>query len=378
MVLIAGRFPGAIPPGEACQTGLFFLHYKVSANSLFSDQDFSMQPSIIAVVLAAGKGTRMKSAVAKVLHQVFFRPMIHHVLDAVRNTGVTRCAVIVGHQRQEVEQILLPYAVTTVVQDRQLGTGHAVLCAEQACADHGEVLILCGDTPLIRAETLQEMIRAHHEQQAVLTLMTTLVDEPFGYGRILNDPQGRILGIVEEKDATDEQRQIREINAGIYLVKRSFLFEALRQVGTNNAQGEVYLTDIVALANQQRLRVHTFIHPLAIDVLGVNSRVELAQAQATLQQRRNRELMLGGVTLESPETILVAADCCIGADTRLQANVRLSEGTIVGNGCLIESGSVLKQCRLGDHVIIGANSVLTNYRLDDGNRVAPLSFLDRG
>jgi bifunctional UDP-N-acetylglucosamine pyrophosphorylase/glucosamine-1-phosphate N-acetyltransferase len=303
--------------------------------------------------------------------------MIHHVLDTVRNTGIAQCAVIVGHQRQEVEQALNPYAVTTVVQEQQLGTGHAVLCAEEACADNDEVLILCGDTPLIRAETLHEMIDAHHREQAVLTLMTTLVDEPFGYGRILNDQQGRILAIVEEKDATNEQRHIKKINAGIYLVNRSFLFEALRQVGTNNAQGEVYLTDIVALANQQKLRVQTFIHPQAIDVLGVNSRVELAQAQATLQQRRNRDLMLSGVTLESPETTLVSADCTIGPDSHLQANVRLSEGTILGSGCLVENGVVLKNCRLGDHSIIGANSVLSNCRLADDSRLAPLTFLEQ-
>lgn len=334
-----------------------------------------MHPSIIAVVLAAGKGTRMKSAVAKVLHQVFFRPMIHHVLDTVHNTGIAQCAVIVGHQREAVEQALAPYAVTTVVQEQQLGTGHAVLCAEAACGSHDEVLILCGDTPLIRAETLEEMIDAHRREQAALTLMTTLVDEPFGYGRILHDQQGRIQAIVEEKDATSEQRQIREINAGIYLVNRAFLFAALRQVGTDNAQGEVYLTDIVALANGQGQRVHTFLHPQAIDVLGVNSRVELAQAQSTLQQRRNRELMLAGVTLESPETILVAADCLIGADSHLQPNVRLSGGTCLGSGCLIASGAVLHHCRLGDRVTVGAGAVLEHCSLGDDCKVQPLSFL---
>ncbi|MDD2464180.1 MAG: NTP transferase domain-containing protein [Desulfobulbus sp.] len=334
-----------------------------------------MHPSIIAVVLAAGKGTRMKSNVAKVLHRVFFRPMIHHVLDTVKNTGIKQCAVIVGHQREEVEKALAPYAVTTVVQEQQLGTGHAVLCAETGCASNDEVLILCGDTPLIRPETLQQMINAHNQEQAILTLMTTLVDEPFGYGRILHNQQGRIQAIVEEKDATDEQRQIKEINAGIYLVNRPFLFAALRQVGTNNAQGEVYLTDIVAMANRQGLKVHTFVHPQAIDVLGVNSRIELAQAQTTLQQRRNRELMLAGVTLESPETILVSADCTIGPDTHLQPNVRLSEATILGSGCLIESGVILKNCRLGERVCIGANSVLENCSVDEGNTVAPLTVL---
>lgn len=336
-----------------------------------------MQPSIIAVVLAAGKGTRMKSTVAKVLHPIFFRPMIHHVLDTVRGCGIDQCAVIVGHQRDAVERVLAPYGVDIVVQDQQLGTGHAVLCAESACAENEDILILCGDTPLVRPETLQNLINAHRREQAALTLMTTLVDNPFGYGRILHDERGRIQAVVEEKDATEAQRQIREINAGIYLVNRRFLFAALRQVGTSNAQGEVYLTDIVALARGQGLHVQAVVHPRAIDVLGVNSRVELAQAQAALQQRRNRELMLDGVTLESPETILVSADCCIGADTHLQANVRLCEGTVLGSGCLIESGVVLKGCRLGDRVNIGANSVLTHCRLTADSTVAPLTFLDQ-
>lgn len=336
-----------------------------------------MQPSIIAVVLAAGKGTRMKSTVAKVLHQVFFRPMIHHVLDVVRHTGIDQCAVIIGHQRQAVEQALAPYAVNLVLQEQQLGTGHAVLCAEDACAGHDEVLILCGDTPLIRAETLHEMIASHHREQASLTLMTTLVEEPFGYGRILKDDRGIIQAIVEEKDASSEQRRIKEINAGIYLVNRPFLFDALRRVGTNNAQGEVYLTDIVALANAQGLPVHTFLHPQAIDVLGVNSRVELAQAQTILQQRRNRELMLAGVTLESPETILVAADCTIGPDSHLQPGVRLSGGTCLGSGCLIESGAVLHHCRLGDRVRVGAGAVLEHCTFGADSTVQPLSYLNQ-
>lgn len=333
-----------------------------------------MPPSIIAVILAAGKGTRMKSALTKVLHPVFFRPMIHHVMDAVRGTGIEQCAVIIGHQRAEVAQALTAYQPTLVVQEEQLGTGHAVLCAEEACIDHDAVLILCGDTPLLGAATLQKMISAHHSLQADLTLMTTRVDNPFGYGRILKDERGNVQAIVEEKDATSEQRQIQEINAGVYLVQRDFLFSALRQVGTDNAQKEVYLTDIVARAQQQKRRIHTFTHEQAIDVLGVNSRIELAQAQTILQQRRNQALMLAGVTLESPETIAVSADCTIGPDSHLQGNVRLYDGTVLGSGCLIESGCVLKRCHLGSRVIVGANSVLDNCRLDDNSCVEPLTL----
>ena len=332
-----------------------------------------MPRSIAGIVLAAGKGTRMKSERAKVLHEVFFRPMVHHVLDAAIGASVDRCAVIVGHQREAVCAALAGFNVTPVVQEEQLGTGHAVLCAEQACAGADLVLILCGDTPLIRAETLQAMLDTHCRQQSTLTLMTTVVEEPFGYGRILADAQGMVQAIVEEKDATGEQRAIREINAGIYLADRDFLFTALRQVGTDNSQGEVYLTDIVAIANRQGARVEKWCHPQAIDVLGVNSRVELAQAHATLQQRHNRTLMLTGVTFEAPATTLVGPDCPIGGDTVLHGGVRIEGGTVIGRDCRIEANCVLRGCRLGDGVTVGANSVLHGGDFPAGTIVHPLT-----
>jgi bifunctional UDP-N-acetylglucosamine pyrophosphorylase / glucosamine-1-phosphate N-acetyltransferase len=202
-----------------------------------------MNPSSVsAVVLAAGKGTRMKSAKAKVLHELFFKPMLHHVLDAVVAAGIEQIAVIVGHQRKEVLASLHGYRIVPVVQEEQLGTGHAVFCAEAACAQAGLVMILCGDTPLIRPETLQAMLRQHQEREAALTLMTTELDQPFGYGRIISDASGHVLRIVEEKDADEAERAVCEINAGIYLAAKEFLFAALRQVGRSNSQGEVYLT----------------------------------------------------------------------------------------------------------------------------------------
>ena len=332
-----------------------------------------MNPTITAVVLAAGMGTRMKSKLAKVLHEVFFRPMIHHVLDAVREAEITDCAVIVGHQRQDVLNTLTDYSIMPVIQEQQLGTGHAVLCAETACGQADLVMILCGDTPLIQAGTLRAMIAAHQQQHAPLTLMTTLLDQPFGYGRILGDERGMVQAIVEEKDASKEQRCIQEINAGIYLVERPFLFTALRQIGTNNSQGEVYLTDIVAIANRQGLAVHKFVHPRAIDVLGVNSRIELAQAHATLQLRHNRGLMLSGVTLYGPESTLIAADCAIGQDSVLHGPVRISGGTTIGQSCCIHSGCILHACQLGDGVTVGANAVLEYCSIPEGSTIAPLT-----
>ncbi|MGX9727082.1 MAG: bifunctional UDP-N-acetylglucosamine diphosphorylase/glucosamine-1-phosphate N-acetyltransferase GlmU [Candidatus Electronema sp. VV] len=310
-----------------------------------------------AVILAAGKGTRMKSAKAKVLHELFFKPMLHHVLDAVAAAGIARQAVIVGHQREAVLASLAPYRISPVVQEEQLGTGHAVLCAETACADADLVMILCGDTPLIRPETLQVFLRQHQERGADLTLMTTELDNPFGYGRIISGADGQVLRIVEEKDANADERALREINAGIYLADCGFLFKALRQVGRNNSQGEVYLTDIVGIAVREGRRVEKFVHRPAIDVLGVNSRVELAQAHAELQLRRCRELMLAGVTIYSPETVLISPKSVIGQDAVIHAGVHL-----VG------------PCQIGAGAVIGAHSVLHGCAVAAGEEVPPLTW----
>jgi bifunctional UDP-N-acetylglucosamine pyrophosphorylase/glucosamine-1-phosphate N-acetyltransferase len=314
-------------------------------------------PAVTAVILAAGKGTRMKSAKAKVLHELFFQPMLHHVLDAVAAAGIEQTAVIVGHQREEVLASLRDRRITPVIQEEQLGTGHAVLCAEAACAAAGLIMILCGDTPLIRPETLQAMLGQHQRKGAVLTLMTTELEHPFGYGRIISDSSGHVTRIVEQKDANEAQQAIQEINAGIYLAEKSFLFSALRQVGCDNSQGEVYLTDIVGIAVREGRHVEKFVHSPAVDVLGVNSRVELAQAHAELQLRRNRQLMLAGVTIYSPETVLVSPESSIGQDVIIHAGAQIS------GRCVIEAGAV-----------IGAHCVLHNCVVAAGEHVPPLTW----
>lgn len=334
-------------------------------------------PNISAVILAAGKGSRMKSDQAKVLHELFFKPMLHHVLDTVAATVIDHLAVIIGHQREKVltslQEAPSPYAFTPVVQKEQLGTGHAVLCAESACASSDLVMILCGDTPLIRPETLQAMIDRHQEGQAVLTLMTTVLNDPFGYGRIIPDEKGGVLAVVEQKDASEKQRALQEINAGIYLVERNFLFSALQQVGTDNSQGEVYLTDIVSIARRQGGRVEKFVHTPAIDVLGVNSRVELAQAHQELQMRHNREVMLNGVTMYGPEYILLSPDCRIGRDAVLHSGVHITGNSEIGNKVRIAPGAVLHNCQVGDRALIGANAVLSNCTVRQGERIVPLT-----
>jgi bifunctional UDP-N-acetylglucosamine pyrophosphorylase/glucosamine-1-phosphate N-acetyltransferase len=326
---------------------------------------------ITAIILAAGKGTRMKSARAKVLHEVFFRPMIHHVMDVVQAAQVDAAAVVIGHQHNRVLEVLGKYTITPIIQEEQLGTGHAVLCAEQACAEADTVLILCGDTPLIRTETIDAMINHHRQMNSVLTLMTTLVSDPFGYGRIITNDNEQVTSIVEEKDADDNQRLIKEINAGIYLVDREFLFKTLGMVGTANSQGEVYLTDIVSLANNDGYTVNRFPHTDPIDVLGVNSRVELAQAHAELQRRRNNDLMLSGVTMYGPETIYIAQGIEVGQDTVIHPGVQIIGNSSVGIGCLIEPGVFLKNTKVSNNATIGAWSTLQDWTVQPSEFIFP-------
>ena len=329
---------------------------------------------ITAIILAAGKGTRMKSERAKVLHELFFKPMLHHVLDTVTVADIEQIAVITGHQGEEVLASLDEYSFTPVIQEEQLGTGHAVLCAQEACAASDLIMILCGDTPLIRPQTLQAMITQHRENRDSLTLMTTHLANPFGYGRIISDRDGQILEIVEEKDADPEQRKINEINGGIYLVDRKFLFQALDQVGTDNSQGEVYLTDIVKIAKKDSHSVQTYLHSPAIDILGVNSRVELALAHAELQMRHNREIMLSGVTMYGPETILLSPQSSIDRDSTIEANVQITGSSKIGTNVRVCSGAVIHNCRIGNQAIIGANAVLRNTVIGAETTVAPLTF----
>ena len=331
-----------------------------------------MEQSVSCVVLAAGKGTRMKSDKAKVLHEVFFAPMLHHVLAAVNSPRIDRTIAIVGHQKERVADTLKNFQVSLVVQEEQLGTGHAVLCARDLLADSaGTVLILCGDTPLIRAETIEKMLAQHSGTNATLTVMTTRLADPTNYGRIVCDVQGNVLQIVEEKDATSAQRKIDEINAGIYCAESAFLFEALQQVGSDNSQGEVYLTDIVELANRAGHRVHRFAGVDAEEVLGVNSRVELAAAHQSLQRRHNEELMLSGVTIISPETVSIEKGVTIGPDTCIGPNAVISGTTNIGNGCRIEANVVIRSSILGDKVTVGPFSFLENCRMDDNEQLAP-------
>jgi bifunctional UDP-N-acetylglucosamine pyrophosphorylase/glucosamine-1-phosphate N-acetyltransferase len=334
--------------------------------------------NITALVLAAGLGTRMKSTRAKVLHEVLFKPMLLHVLDTIRSLGLDHTYVIVGHQREKVAELVAPYEATCITQDEQLGTGHAVLCAEDSLGGaSGTVLILSGDVPLVRAESLRAMLTAHTETMPALTLMTATLDNPANYGRIRRDSEGCLLEIVEEKDADATEKAIQEINAGIYCVDTSFLFKALRKVGTDNKQGEVYLTDIVKIGIALGLQIETFSGAGGAELLGINSRSELAAANRYLQHRKNSELMTGGVSLLDPETIFIQQEVTIGADTVIHANVQVSGNSTIGSGCTVGPDVVLHRCTVGNNVTIGPFSNLSGFTVRDNEVIAPHSSLVR-
>lgn len=327
---------------------------------------------ISCLILAAGKGTRMKSSLPKVLHPVFFKPMVCHVLDAASKLSLAQTVVVIGHHHEMVQGALHKYDVSFVVQEKQNGTGHAVLvCAEMVDSDSDTVLILCGDTPLICSETLQRMIAQHQAQHNVITVMSTELENPFGYGRMVCNGDRQLIEIVEEKDATDVQRRIQEINAGIYLVQRDFLFKALATVDTNNAQGEVYLTDIVRKGNDEGARVASFVCATPQEILGVNSRQELARAHDIKQQELFVTLWDAGVSLLRPTTLSINPAISIGPDTVIQANCTIDQNVIIGRHCEIGSHTYIKNSYIGDDVMVGAGSVLIGVKIGSGSIVEP-------
>jgi len=331
-----------------------------------------------ALILAAGLGTRMKSSKAKVLHEVLFKPMIIHVLDTVKTLNPDHTYVVLGHQRKKVAELISPYQVDSIIQKEQLGTGHAVLCAEKELSSTGgTVLIISGDVPLIKAGSLQAMLTSHAASRPVLTIMTTTLDDPTNYGRILRGKNEKLLGIVEEKDATEAQRKIHEINAGIYCAEISFLFNALKKVGRDNKQGEIYLTDIVKIAIDMELRVDIFSRAGGDELLGINSRSELAAATKYLQHHKNSQLMADSVSLIDPETIFIQQEVRIDTDTIIYANVQISGNTIIGKNCTIGPDVVLHDCRIGDNVSIEPFSNLSSCAIQDNERVTPRTGLKK-
>ncbi|RII28917.1 MAG: bifunctional UDP-N-acetylglucosamine diphosphorylase/glucosamine-1-phosphate N-acetyltransferase GlmU [Geobacter sp.] len=335
---------------------------------------------IAALVLAAGKGTRMKSDLVKVMHPLAGFPMVDYPVAAARVAGAGRLVLVVGHQSEKVRDHFAGAAdVAFAVQEEQLGTGHAVACASGALSGFGgRVLILCGDVPLIREQTLIDLLARHDERQAVVTVLTAHLDEPTGYGRVVKREGGRILRIVEEKDATQEERSISEINSGIYCVNGDFLFEAVAGLSNDNAQGEYYLTDIIRMAADRGFHCYSLPVGDPAEVMGVNDRVQLAAAAKVLQSRINEALMLEGVTIVDPAATYIEPGVRIGRDTVIYPGAQIGGATEVGSGCTIESNAVIRGCRLGNGVHVKTGSIMTDAVLHDAVAVGPMAHLRPG
>jgi bifunctional UDP-N-acetylglucosamine pyrophosphorylase/glucosamine-1-phosphate N-acetyltransferase len=339
-----------------------------------------MKGDVAAIILAAGKGTRMKSGLVKIMHPVGEKPMISWSVLAAKKAAAVRIALVVGHQAEKVKELFSEDStIFFALQDEQLGTGHAAACAREALAGFsGTVMILCGDVPLLRPQTLVAMTESHENRGAAVTVLTTHLDNPFGYGRVVKREGGRISRIVEEKDATPEEREITEINSGIYCVASDFLFTALAGLKSDNAQGEQYLTDIVKIAADQGRLCLAFPTDDRDEVMGVNDRVQLAEAAAIMRSRVNQELMLSGVTLIDPAATYIEEGVLVGADTIIYPNVHLSGSTVIGSGCLIEPGVMIRDSTLGNGVTVKTGSVLAESKVGDDVSIGPMAHLRPG
>jgi len=331
---------------------------------------------LVSVILAAGKGTRMKSEMVKVLHPVAGRPMVCYPAAAAREIGSARIIVVAGHQHDRVAAALQGLPVDIVLQAEQLGSGHAVLMAGPHLQGYaGDVLILCGDVPLITPATLQMFLSAHRENKACVSVLTVELDDPSGYGRILRGAGGALTGIVEHRDATRDQLAIREINTGIYCCRAPFLFEALEKVKTDNDQGEYYLPDIVAIASAAGMKAQAVLTGDFAEVAGINDRADLARAEGDMQARIGRLHMANGVTLIDPAATYIDAGVRIGSDTVVHPGAALRGATEIGSGCTIGLHCMVQDSTIGNRVRVQPCCIIEGSSIAEGAKIGPFAHL---
>lgn len=336
---------------------------------------------IKSIILAAGKGTRMKSEKSKVLHNIFDKTLLGYVLDAVNNTHmVEQSYVIVGHQAEAVSEFVnknYGNNAKTILQTPQLGTGHAVsmACPELENFD-GEVIVLCGDTPLLTSDTISDFIDSHKENKADITVMSAIFENPFNYGRIVRNIDKTLKKIVEEKDATYEEKQIQEVNAGVYCINWQKVKKAFNELKSNNAQGEYYLTDIISWGVKHGLNVQAYTLKDNTEILGINSKVQLAEAAKILNNRNLTKLMKNGVTIVDPDTTWISEDTVIGTDTIIYPSVYINGKNTIGSNCSIGPMAHIRgNVEIGNNVRVGNFVEVKNSKIKDNTNVSHLSYV---
>ena len=326
------------------------------------------------IVLAAGKGTRMKSKSYKVLNKICGKTMVEYVVEAAQATEPDKIVTIVGIGAEEVKKVLAGKS-EFVLQQKQLGTGDAVLtAADELAKENGATLVITGDTPLFTGETFQKLFDYHQSKGNAATVLTAQAANPFGYGRIIRDDQDNVLRIVEQKDGTAEELETNEINTGVFCFDNQKLFSALKQVNNHNAQGEYYLTDVLEILRNQGERIGAYKMPDFSESLGVNDRLALAQATKTMQKRINEKHMANGVTFIDPETAYVDVNVKIGCDTQIEGNVVIKGNTEIGNNCVITSGTRIVDSKIGNNVTV-TSSTIEQAEMADFSDIGPNSHL---
>jgi bifunctional UDP-N-acetylglucosamine pyrophosphorylase/glucosamine-1-phosphate N-acetyltransferase len=333
---------------------------------------------LAVIVLAAGKGTRLKSSLAKVLHRAGGRTLVEHVVRACGPLKARETVVVVGYQAEQVTAVVEPLDATAVLQQPQNGTGHAMQVAKRAIGRAKFAIVLPGDAPLVRTETLKELIAAHRNGNAAATILTAVLADPSGYGRILRKTETTVSAIVEESQLNDEQREINEINSAIYCFTLEKLWPALAQVKPNNKHRELYLTDAVAAMNAKGDTVLAHVASDSREVLGCNTRADLAEVDRIFREWKRNALMDAGVTIQLPETVLIDPDVTAGEDTVIEPGVQLLGKTKLGERCTIRTGSVLNDAVLGDDVTVEPHCVVVESRLENSAIIGPFARMRPG
>jgi bifunctional UDP-N-acetylglucosamine pyrophosphorylase/glucosamine-1-phosphate N-acetyltransferase len=330
------------------------------------------------VILAAGKGTRLKSSLAKVLHRAGGRALVEQVLRACQPLGAKKTVVVVGHQAEQVTAVVEPLNAATVLQQPQQGTGHAMQVARRALGKAKLAVVLPGDAPLVRTETLRALVTRHRAGDAAATILTAVVSDPTGYGRVVRKSESNVGAIVEESQLTPDQREINEINSSIYCFTLERFWPALAQVKPNNKHREVYLTDAIAILASKGETVLAEVAPDAREVLGCNTRADLAEVDRIFREWKRNALMNAGVSIQLPETVLIDPEVSAGEDTVIEPGVQLLGKTKLGARCIIRTASVLADAILGDDVVVEPHCVVHQSRLDDRVTVGPFARLRMG